>query len=53
MRNDKTSAPRSVDDSRVRMGAMTPSFPPTRATPPAVKDEGPVQMGAMTPTFPS
>jgi hypothetical protein len=49
----KPTAPRSVaDDERVRMGAMSPSFPTPRAVPVVTKDGGKVRMGAMSPSFP-
>jgi hypothetical protein len=48
------AAIREVKDSgRVQMGAVSPSFPPVRATPVnEVKDSGRVQMGAVSPSFP-
>jgi hypothetical protein len=46
MRDQTTSEP------RVRMGAMTSAFPPTKAPAKPVEDGSKVKMGAMTPTFP-
>ena len=40
------------DKGAVRMGYMTPAFPPVRAAPTPVADEGKVRMGYMTPAFP-
>ncbi len=45
--------PSSVrDDTRVRMGTMSPNFPAVRATPENVADKGQIQMGTMSPSFP-
>jgi hypothetical protein len=43
---------RSADNTRVRIGAIAPSFPPTQATPATVKDQGQTRMGAIAPAFP-
>lgn len=50
MQSDKTA--RSADDTRVRMGAIAPAFPPAQATPATVKDQGQTRMGAIAPSFP-
>jgi hypothetical protein len=50
MKSDKTA--RSADDTRVRMGAISPAFPPAQATPATVKDQGQTRMGAIAPAFP-
>jgi hypothetical protein len=47
------TAPREIEDSgKVRVGNMSPSFPPVRTTPADVRDLGKVQMGNMSPSFP-
>jgi hypothetical protein len=47
---DEKSAVRDTQDSaKVRVGAMTPTFPQAKVAP---KDAGKVRMGAMTPAFP-
>ncbi len=40
------------DDGRVRMGAMSPNFPPAPAKPENVADSGRMRMGTLSPTFP-
>jgi hypothetical protein len=40
------------DNGRLRMGAMSPSFPPAPPEPENVADSGRMRMGAMSPTFP-
>jgi hypothetical protein len=40
------------DDGRVRIGVMTPLFPPVRSEPENVADGGKVRLGVMSPTFP-
>jgi hypothetical protein len=47
----KAAIPAIEDHGRVQMGAMTPGFPPVRATPANVKDRGKIEMGAMSPSF--
>ena len=47
-----TRDPATEDDGKVRMGAMSPSFPRTRASPTPVAETGRLRMGAMSPTFP-
>jgi hypothetical protein len=43
----------TIPESRVRMGAMTPAFPPVKAPAKPVDDSSKVKMGAMTPSFPA
>jgi hypothetical protein len=46
-------ATRDIEDSgKVRVGNMSPSFPPVRTPPADAKDPGKVQMGNMSPSFP-
>jgi hypothetical protein len=41
------------DSGKVRMGAVSPAFPPpVRGTPGNVSDKGDVRMGAFSPAFP-
>jgi len=40
------------DNGMVGMGALSPSFPHVRVTPPAAKDRLDVRMGALSPAFP-
>ena len=40
------------DDGKVRMGLMSPSFPPARTKPANVSDSGRLRMGTLSPTFP-
>jgi len=50
---NQADTPRYVaDDGRVRTGAISPAFPPVRATPSPVRDDGKTQMGAISPAFP-
>jgi len=44
---------REIDDKgKVRIGDMSPGFPPLRTTPAATKDSGRVRIGDMSPGFP-
>ena len=47
-----TRDPGTEDDGKVRMGAMSPSFPPARARPANLADSGRLRMGAMSPSSP-
>jgi hypothetical protein len=48
----KMPPPAIKDREAVRMGYMSPAFPPVRTEPASVGDEGKVRMGYMTPAFP-
>jgi hypothetical protein len=44
---------REIEDSgKVRIGDMSPSFPPVRAAPTGANDSGKVRIGDMSPSFP-
>jgi hypothetical protein len=45
-------SPATEDDGKLRMGAMSPSFPPVRDKPANLADSGRLRMGAMSPTLP-
>src|SRR5262249_32620896 len=47
-----TRDPAIADDGKVRMGTMSPTFPPARAHPRPLADSGRLRMGTMSPTFP-
>ena len=47
-----TPSPATKDNAKVRVGAMSPTFPPARDRPANVADSGRLRMGAMSPTFP-
>ena len=47
-----TRHPGAEDDGKVRMGTMSPSFPPVRGRPANLDDTGRLRMGTMSPTFP-
>jgi len=47
-----TRDPATEDDGKVRMGTMSPSFPPARNRPANLADSGRLRMGTMSPTFP-
>ena len=47
-----TSGPATQDGGKVRMGAMSPSFPPAGDRPANVADSGRLRMGTLSPTFP-
>jgi len=40
------------DNGRVRMGTLSPSFPPAHSRPASVADEGQIRVGTVSPTFP-
>jgi hypothetical protein len=42
----------TADDGKVRMGTMSPSFPPVHNRPATVADSGRLRIGTMSPTFP-
>jgi hypothetical protein len=48
----KSTAQATKDDGRVRMGLMSPSFPPVRVSPAEVADKGKTRLGLMSPSFP-
>jgi hypothetical protein len=48
----KVPTPAIKDDARVRIGNMSPSFPPVRARPVKVADNGQIRMGMVSPHFP-
>jgi hypothetical protein len=48
----KATIPETEDGGRVQLGAVSPSFPPVRATPANIKDRGKIEMGAVSPSFP-
>jgi hypothetical protein len=41
-----------ADNGKVRIGDMSPNFPPPRTTPGAAEDSGKVRIGDMSPGFP-
>jgi hypothetical protein len=46
-------SPATQDSGRVRIGTMSPTFPPVRGAASATSaDSGQVRMGTMSPTFP-
>ena len=47
-----TRHPAIEDNGKVRLGLMTPSFPPVRVSPTDVADNGRVRLGLMSPSFP-
>lgn len=46
-----TRDPATEDNGKVRMGTMSPSFPPVRDRPANLADSGRLRMGTMSPTF--
>ena len=48
----KMSTPATKDDGMVRMGMVSPAFPPVRTEPPKAADNGRVRMGMVSPAFP-
>jgi hypothetical protein len=48
----KVPTPAIKDDGRVRMGMVSPAFPPVRARPANVADNGRIRMGMVSPSFP-
>jgi hypothetical protein len=48
----KIPTPAIKDHEAVRMGYMSPAFPPVRMEPASAGDKGKVRMGYMTPAFP-
>jgi hypothetical protein len=45
--------PATQDSGRVRIGTVSPTFPPVRGdTPATLADSGQVRMGTVSPTFP-
>jgi hypothetical protein len=41
------------DSGKVRAGALTPAFPPTRSAPAKTGDTSKVRIGALSPAFPT
>ncbi len=50
--NVKMPAPAIKDDGLVRMGLVSPAFPPVRTTRSDVADSGKVRIGLVSPSFP-
>jgi hypothetical protein len=48
-----TPSPATQDEGKVRMGTLSPSFPPARHKPGNVADSGRLRMGTLSPTFPA
>ena len=48
----KLSPAQVQDNSKVRMGALSPSFPAPRSEKPETTDQSKVRMGALSPAFP-
>ena len=47
----RSSTSATQDDGKVRMGTLSPSFPPVHASPANLADSGRLRMGAMSPMF--
>jgi hypothetical protein len=47
-----TRHPATEDNGNVRMGTLSPSFPPVRDKPANLADTGRLRMGTLSPTFP-
>jgi hypothetical protein len=47
-----TPSPGTEDSGKIRIGTLSPTFPPARAKPDNVADSGRVRMGTLSPTFP-
>jgi hypothetical protein len=47
-----TRNPATDDSGKVRLGLLSPSFPPVRTTPPSAADKGQVRIGLLSPSFP-
>ena len=47
----RSSTSATQDDGKVRMGAMSPGFPPVHASPANLADSSRPRMGAMSPMF--
>ena len=45
-------SPAIAYDGKVRMGTMSPTFPPVRDRPANLADTGRLRMGTLSPTFP-
>ena len=48
----RASNPAIQDTGKLRIGTMSPTFPPVRVAPADLADSGRLQMGTMSPTFP-
>jgi hypothetical protein len=48
----RVSDPATQDDAKVRMGTLSPTFPPARNKPANASDSGRLRMGTLSPTFP-
>jgi hypothetical protein len=49
---EPTSSPATQDNGKIRMGTLSPSFPPVRDRPANAADSGRLRMGTLSPTFP-
>jgi hypothetical protein len=47
-----SSIPGTEDTGTVRMGFLSPAFPPARSAPAQVADDGKVRTGFLSPAFP-
>jgi hypothetical protein len=47
-----TRNPAIADSGKVRLGLLSPSFPPVRTAPRGAADNGQVRIGLMSPSFP-
>jgi hypothetical protein len=48
----RVAGPAIEDNGKIRMGTMSPSFPPVREQPANLADDGRLRIGTMSPTFP-
>jgi hypothetical protein len=48
----RTRNPETEDSGKVRLGLLSPLFPPVRSEPGNVADGGKVRLGLTSPTFP-
>jgi hypothetical protein len=48
----KIPTPEIKDDGKVRMGMVSPAFPPVHTEPANVADSGKVRIGMVSPAFP-
>ena len=46
------ASPATQDSGKVRMGTLSPSFPPVRTKPANLVDNGRLRMGTLSPNFP-
>lgn len=47
-----TPSPATEDSGKLRIGTLSPTFPPVRARPANLADSGRLRMGTLSPTFP-